>query len=131
MKSFSIYILVVITGVLFISSSPSSSLSEVNRPLKSDVKPKLDKEQIRKKVRRDLLRVRMGESVHAHIGKDNPPYSSGPFQIQVASPVSNNLEIMSEKEIGMVEESEQASLSEAAETFNRKCLEIEALLKEK
>jgi len=123
MKSFSIYILVVITGVLFISSSPSSSLSEVNRPLKSDVKPKLDQEQIKKKVQRDLRRIRMKDSV----GVGYLSYETA----SVTEPIPKKYKMLPKKRTGVVKDSKQTSLSEVAETFNRKCLEIEALLKEK
>lgn len=115
MSSFSIYILVVATSVLFIfSSSSSSSRPTYDEEPQYSVDLIRDEERmIKAKVQRDLRNIRMGRN---------------PLQF---SPVLNKSEKMTENKLNMVEENQQVSLTEAADSFNRKCREIEALLKEK
>lgn len=148
MSSFSIYIVVVATSVLFIFSSSSSSSSrpatDEHRLIKLEyTKKKLEEERrylemkklARAKVIQDLRKMeakKRGLDIES-IGEDfDGSLSIIPgLSTPKATPVLKSTEILTEKELSMVEETEQASLTEAAETFNRKCLEIEALLKEK
>jgi hypothetical protein len=118
MKTVSVYLLVVISGILFISSTPTISLSEVNSKVKRPIKISIsEKKLIEEKVRSDL---KASKSPIITIAlKSN------------TSEVSNNVETMSKKNKTVVEEYRQATLSEVAQTFNRKCLELEALLKER
>ena len=131
MKSFSVYLLVVISGLLFISSTPTLSLSEVKYKIKRPTKiSTLEKRSIEEKVKADLraersLKIR-------NIGVKPPQSSTSPvFSDPNSSVISNNVKIMPEKNKVVVKEYRQATLSEAAQTFNRKCLEFEALLKER
>ena len=147
MSSFSIYIVVVATSVLFIFSSSSSSsrpATDEHRLIKLEyTKKKLEEERrylemkklARAKVIQDLRmmdekkRLKEIESIGENF--DGSLSIIPGLSIPKATPVLKSTEILTEKELSMVEETEQASLTEAAETFNRKCLEIEALLKEK
>jgi hypothetical protein len=118
MKSVSVYLLVVISGILFISSTPTLSLSEVKSKVKRPIKTSIsEKKLIEEKVKSDLKAVK--SPIITIALKSN------------TSEVSNNVETMSKKNKTVVEEYRQATLSEAAQTFNRKCLELEALLKER
>ena len=131
MKSFSVYLLVVISGLLFISSTPTLSLSEVKIRVKKISKSNtLEKRSIEEKVKADL---RAERSLKIRTIGVKPPQNSSTsvFSDPNSSVVSNNVEIMPEKNKVVVKEYRQATLSEAAQTFNRKCLELEALLKER
>ena len=131
MKSFSVYLLVVISGLLFISSTPTLSLSEVKYKIKSPTKiTTLEKRSIEEKVKADL-RAERSLKIRT-IGVKSPQNSTLPvFSDPNSSVISNNVKIMPEKNKVVVKEYRQATLSEAAQTFNRKCLELEALLKER
>ena len=140
MNTFSIYIIVVVTSVFFIFTSSSSSSS---RPTHED-EPRYsiellrdEEKMIKAKVQRDLRKMRMERmGLKSTVGK----ISKGKKKIKRRKKripgvrtlkVSNKSEILTENELGVVKDYRQATLSEAAQTFNRKCLELEALLKEK
>ena len=114
MKSFSVYLLVVISGILFISSTPTLSLSEVKskvkRPIRISISEKNSIEEKVKTVKTPIITKKL---------KSN------------TSELLKNVETMPKKNMAVVKEYRQATLSEAAQTFNRKCLELEALLKER
>ena len=115
MKSSFVYLLVVVSGLLFISSSPTISLSEVKSKVKRPIKisiseKKIIEEKVKSGVKSPILTIPL---------KPN------------TSEVSKNVEIMPKKNKAVVQEYRQATLSEAAQTFKRRCLELEALLKER
>jgi len=114
MKSFSVYLLVVISGLLFISSTPISEVKHNKRPIKISISEKRSIE----------------EKVRAGLNAERSPIATVALTPNT-SEISNNLEIMPKKNKVVVEEYRQATLSEAAQTFNRKCLELEALIKER
>ena len=152
MSTFSIYIAVVITSVFFIFSSSSSTSRqeyvdqkarhmsielEYTQKKLEDEKKYLEMQKLaRAKVMQDLRKMeakKRGLDIES-IGKDfdgSLLLIPGMQYYPRVSPVAENLEILTENESSVVEETQQASLTEAAETFNRKCLEIETLLKEK
>ena len=131
MKSFSVYLLVVISGLIFISSTPTLSLSEVKNKIKRPTKiSPLENRSVEEKVKADL-RAERSLKIRT-IGVNHPQSSpTSIFTSPNISVVSNNVEIMPEKNKVVVKDYRQATLSEAAQTFNRKCLELEALLKER
>ena len=104
----------VISGILFISSTPTLSLSEVKskvkRPIRISISEKNSIEEKVKTVKTPIITKKL---------KSN------------TSELLKNVETMPKKNMAVVKEYRQATLSEAAQTFNRKCLELEALLKER